>query len=99
MRLRVTDKVYMSRTQYGGRDTNYTARATQKQGQTLKQTGRVSIRQDLPTTCRHPLVPQDLPSHPIQREEVVKRGERERKRKQDIDVKHAAHNHTDKMKR
>lgn len=28
-----------------------------------------------------------------------KRGEKERKRKQGIDVKHAAHNHTDKMKR
>lgn len=34
----------------------------------------MSIRQDLPTTCRHPLAPQDLPSHPTQREEVVKGG-------------------------
>lgn len=63
-----------------GRDRNYTATATQKQGQTLKQTERVSIRQDLPTTCRHPLVPQDLPSHPIQREEVVKGGEGEKEK-------------------
>lgn len=66
---------------------------------------RVSIRQDLPTTCRHPPAPQDLPSHPTQREEEVKGGVGGggggggRERKQDIDVKHAAHNHTDEMKR
>ncbi len=44
----------------------------------------MSIRQDLPTTCRHPQAPQDLPSHPTQREEVVKGGrgrERERENK------------------
>ena len=33
------------------------------------------------------------------KERRSKRGEKERKRKQDIDVKHAAHNQTDKMKR
>lgn len=65
-----------------------------------KHRSRVSIRQDLPTACRHPLAPQDLPSHPTQREEEVKgrRGREKEKKKQDTDVKHAAHNHTDEMK-
>lgn len=64
-----------------GENTSYSTTSTQKRGQTRKQTGRVSIRQDLPTTCRHPPAPQDSPSHPTQREEEVKRGEKERKRK------------------
>lgn len=59
----------------------------------------MSIRQDLPTTCHHRPATQDLSSHPTQREEEVKVGEKERKRKkQDIDVKHAAHNNRDEMK-
>lgn len=48
-----------------------------------KHRSRVSIRQDLPTACRHPLAPQDLPSHPTQREEEVKgrRGREKEKKK------------------
>lgn len=51
--------------------------STRKQGRTQKQTARVSIRQDLPTTCRHPRAPQDLPYHPTERRSST----RERKRK------------------
>lgn len=43
-----------------------------------KKTARVSIRRDLPTACRHPRAPQDLPYHPTQREEEVEGREREK---------------------
>lgn len=82
------------------RETSYVTTPTRTQEQTQKQTGKVSIRQDLPTVCRHPLVPRDSSSHPTHREEKVKGAEGEKEKTGVMtDVTHAAHNHTDNMKR
>lgn len=69
-RLEIT--VYMSCSQYGGRNTSYATNIYTETGTNTE--ADVSIRQDLPTTCRHPPAHQDLPSHPTQREEEVKGG-------------------------
>lgn len=90
----------MSRSQYGGREHKllyyvYTETGTNTEAdrKSVNQTGPTD---NLPSSSSAPGL---AFSSNTERRRSKKGGEGEKREKQDIDVKHAAHNHTDEMRR
>lgn len=90
----------MSRSQYGGREHKllyyvYTETGTNTEAdrKSVNQTGPTD---NLPSSSGAPGL---AFSSNTERRRSKKGGEGEKREKQDIDVKHAAHNHTDEMRR